>query len=80
MFIEGPSYWKPYTGNLTNSEDPDEMQQDAAFHQDLHLLLSLKRPTGTEIHHNLITSTCDPLEYKIVNLIPLSYQYELENP
>ena len=27
------------TVNLTNSEDPDEMQQNAAFHQDLHYLL-----------------------------------------
>ena len=23
-------------GNLVNSEDPDEMQHDAAFHQGLH--------------------------------------------
>ena len=33
-----------YTGNpktvtLANSEDPDEMQQNAAFHLDLHWLL-----------------------------------------
>ena len=27
-------------GNLANSEDPDEMLQSAAFHQDLHRLLS----------------------------------------
>ena len=29
-------------GSLANSEDPDEMQHDAAFHQGLHCLLSFK--------------------------------------
>ena len=40
---------KPLTGTLTNSEDqdPDGMQHDAAFHQDLHCLLRLKQPSGT---------------------------------
>ena len=37
---------------LANSEDPDEMQHNAAFHQRLHCLLRLKQPLGTEIHHN----------------------------
>ena len=27
---------KPWMGSLANSEDPDEMPQDVAFHQDLH--------------------------------------------
>ena len=39
-------------GTLENSEDPDEMQHKAAFHQGLHSLLRLKQPLGTEIHHN----------------------------
>ena len=30
-------------GTLANSEDPDEMQHNAAFHQGLHCLLRLKR-------------------------------------
>ena len=30
-------------GTFTNSEDPDEMQHNAAFHQGLHWLLKLKR-------------------------------------
>ena len=30
-------------GTLTNSEDPDEMQQNAVFHQGLHCLQRLKR-------------------------------------
>ena len=29
-------------GNLANSEDPDEMLHNAAFHQGLHYLLRLK--------------------------------------
>ena len=32
--------------------DPDEMQHDAAFHQDLHCLLRLKHRLGTDIHKN----------------------------
>ena len=34
-------------GTLTKSEDPDEMQHNAAFHQGLHCLLRLKQPSGT---------------------------------
>ena len=37
-------------GTLANSEDPFEMQHNAAFHQGLHRLLRLKQPSGTEIH------------------------------
>ena len=48
-------------GTLTNSEDPDEMQHNAAFHQGLHCLLRLKQPSGAEIHLDLESSTCDPL-------------------
>ena len=38
-------------GTLANSEDPDEMQHNAAFHQVLHFLLGLglKQPSGSEI-------------------------------
>ena len=48
---------------LANSEDPDEMQHAAAFHQGLHHLLRLKQSSGTEIYHNSENSTCDPLKY-----------------
>ena len=34
---------------LANSEDPDEMQHNAAFHQCLHCLLILNQSSGTEI-------------------------------
>ena len=50
------------TGSLANSEDLDEMQHDAAFHQVLHCLLRLEQPSGTEVHHNLENTTCDPLK------------------
>ena len=43
-------------GTLANSEDPDEMQHNAAFHQGLHCLLKSKQCSGTEIH-NLEKST-----------------------
>ena len=33
-------FGKPLNGSFTNSEDPDEMQHNAAFHQDLHCLQS----------------------------------------
>ena len=46
---------------MANSEDPDEMSHNAAFHQGLHCLLGLKQPSGTELHHILENSTCDPL-------------------
>ena len=39
-------------GTLANSEDPDEMQHNAAFCQGIHCMLILKQPSGTEIHHN----------------------------
>ena len=39
--------------NLAYSENQDEMQHDAAFHQHLHCLLRSKQPSRTEIHHNL---------------------------
>ena len=33
------------------------------FHQGLNCLLGLKQPSGTQLHHNLENSTCDPLKY-----------------
>ena len=37
-------------GTLTNSEDPDEIQHNAAFHQGLHCLIGLKQPSATEVY------------------------------
>ena len=50
-------------GTLANSEDPDEMQLNAVFHQRLHCFLRLKQLSVTEIHHYLENSTCNPLNY-----------------
>ena len=47
-------------GTLANSDGPDEMQHNAAFHQGLHCLLRLKQPSGTEMQHSLENSMCDP--------------------
>ena len=55
-----------------------KMQHYAAFHQGLHCL-RLKQPPGKEIHHDLETSTCDPLKY-IKGSSILLYKYVLENP
>ena len=49
-------------GILANSEDPDEMQHNAAFHQGLHCLQRLKKPSGTK---NIMI-------YKILPVIPYS--------
>ena len=49
---------------MANSEDPDEMLQNAAFHQGLHCLLRYKiQSSGAEIHNYLEISTCVPLIY-----------------
>ena len=63
----------PLMGTLANSEDSDEMQHNAAFHQDLHCLLRLKQPSRTEKQDNLETSTCGPLKYKMDNPILIKY-------
>ena len=49
-----------------------------AFHPGLHCLQTLKQPSGTEIHHNLETSTCDPLKNWTTPY--LLYQYVWEDP
>ena len=53
----------PNKGTLTKIEDPDEMQHNAAFHQGLHCLPTLKHSSVTVTHFNLENSKCDPLKY-----------------
>ena len=48
-------------GTLANSDDPDEMQHNAAFHQGLHCFLTLKQPSETEIYHNLAKTKFDTM-------------------
>ena len=62
-------YWRPLNGYYGKSKDQYKMSHKAAFHQGLHCFLRLKQPSGTEIHHNLETSTSDPLNYKMYNSI-----------
>ena len=53
-------YWKCLRGTLMKSEDPDEMPQNAAFHQGLHCLLRKIQLSGTREHNYLKISTPDP--------------------
>ena len=49
------------------------MPHKAAFHRGLHCLLRQKQSSGTEMHHNLEISTCDPLKYKMgISILVLS--------
>ena len=48
---------------LANSEDPDEMPHNVAFHQGLHNLLRQKRSSEKEIQFYLEIITCNPSIY-----------------
>ena len=52
-------------GTLVNSENPDEMQHNAAFHQGFHCLQRLTPSSVTEKHRNLENSTCVPFKYRM---------------
>ena len=58
---------------MAHSEDPDEMQHNAAFHQGLHFLLKSKQFSGTVIHQKLEILTCDPLIYIMDNPILFAF-------
>ena len=50
------------------------MQHNAAFHWGLHCLLRLKQSSGTEVHHSLENSTCDPFKYTMgrsINIVSI---------
>ena len=62
----------PYcTLYLANSEDPDEMQRNSAFHQGLHCWLEYNQSSGTEIYHDLEILTSEHLKYKMDNPMPI---------
>ena len=62
---------------MANGKDSDKMQHNVAFHQGLHCLLRLKQPLGAEMHHNLKSSTFDPLKHTIGSpMLILSYDVE----
>ena len=50
-------------GTLANSEDPDEMPHNAAFHQGLRCLLRQNGSPEKEIEYCLKIITCDPSLY-----------------
>ena len=50
---------------LANSEDPDEMLHNAAFHLGLHCLLMQKQSSEKEIQFYLEIITWDPSIYMI---------------
>ena len=51
----------PKLCTFTNSEDPDEMPHNAAFHLGLHCLLRQKQTSEKDIKFYLEIITCDPL-------------------
>ena len=50
-------------GTLTNSEDPDEMPHNAAFHQGLHCLLRPNNLQRKKYNIFLKIITCNPSIY-----------------
>ena len=50
-------------GTLTNSEDPDEMPHNAAFHLGLHCLLRQNQSSKNEIHFFFEIINCNPSIY-----------------
>ena len=56
-------------GTLANSEEPDEMTKNAAFHQAQHCLLRSIQYSGTEVYNYLEISTRYPLKYIMNNSI-----------
>ena len=62
----------PITGTLANREDPEEMSQYPAFHQDLHCLLGHNRSVKKETQYYLEFITCDSSIYQLT-FLPLLY-------
>ena len=58
-----------FRGTSADSEDPDEMPQNVAFHQGLYSLLRKTQSSGTEINDYLEITTCDALKYIMGNPI-----------
>ena len=68
-------------GTLANSEDPDEMPQDAAFHMGLHCLLRLNKSSEKEIQYffwKLIITSVTPQYNTMDHLVFIVYSY-MEN-
>ena len=67
--LETPRYFSKQVpwqaGTLANSEDPDEMPHNAAFHHGLHCLPRQNPSSETEIQKFLEIITYDPSIYTI---------------
>ena len=64
---------------LANSEDPDEIPHNAAFHQGLHSLLRQEQSSEKEIQYFLEIITCDP-QYIQWTIPSYLYQTRRKNP
>ena len=63
-------------GTFANSEDPDEMPYNAAFHHGLHCLLYRQNPSSEKgIQYFLEIMTCDPSIYRYTILVCLMILY-----
>ena len=62
-------------GTLTNSEDPDEMPHNAAFHQGSTLFVKVKLVTilRDRKRHNWELTSCDPLKYIMEKCILIAF-------
>ena len=58
---------EPLRSVLANSEDQGDMPHTAAYHQGIHCLQRKKQIFMTEMHHDLESSTFDPLKHKMGN-------------
>ena len=58
-------FWtgNPLTGTLSNSEDPDEMLHNAAFHLGLHYLVRQSQSSKKEMQYFLAVIIYDPSVY-----------------
>ena len=65
-------------GTIANSEDPDEMPHNAAFHQGLHCLQRQNQSSDEKIHFSKII-TCDPSILYIIYHPDLSVSNFMEN-
>ena len=65
-------------GTFTNSEDPDEMPHNAAFHQGLHCLLKQIR-FSEKIQYVLLNYNLTPPRYLQWTISSLLYQTRRKN-
>ena len=52
-----------------DSEDPDEVPHNTAFHQGLHYLLRQKLSSEKKLHYHLEIVTCGPSHYAFFPLL-----------